>query len=72
MIGFSVLICITAADGQQIYLHALNARCLVKEYGGLEYSPDTVTADIVEIENIFMSEVCKWIYNWIDLKTIRK
>lgn len=45
-----------AADGQQIYLHALNARCLVKEYGGLEYSPDTVTADIVEIENIFMSE----------------
>lgn len=45
-----------AADGQQIYLHALNARCLVKEYGGLEYSPDTVTADIVEIENIFMTE----------------
>ncbi|XP_060076301.1 E3 ubiquitin-protein ligase RNF10-like [Ylistrum balloti] len=45
-----------AEDGQHIYLHALNARCLVKEYGALQHCPDTITATIVEMENIFMTE----------------
>ncbi|XP_033747889.1 RING finger protein 10-like [Pecten maximus] len=45
-----------AEDGQHIYMHALNARCLVKEYGALQHCPDTITATIVEMENIFMTE----------------
>ncbi|XP_046574143.1 RING finger protein 10-like [Haliotis rubra] len=45
-----------ASDGQHIYLHALNARCLVKEYGKLEDCPDTITANIVDTEIIFMTE----------------
>lgn len=45
-----------AEDGQRIFLHALNARCLVKEYGGLEHSPQTITAKIVEMESVFMTE----------------
>ncbi|XP_048748109.2 RING finger protein 10-like isoform X2 [Ostrea edulis] len=45
-----------AEDGQRIFLHALNARCLVKEYGGLEHGPQTITAKIVEMESVFMTE----------------
>ena len=47
----------TAEDGQRIFVHALNARCLVKEYGGLEHGPPTITAKIVELESVFMTEV---------------
>ncbi|XP_022341195.2 E3 ubiquitin-protein ligase RNF10-like [Crassostrea virginica] len=45
-----------AEDGQRIFVHALNARCLVKEYGGLEHGPPTITAKIVELESVFMTE----------------
>uniref|UniRef100_A0A1E1XB02 E3 ubiquitin-protein ligase RNF10 n=1 Tax=Amblyomma aureolatum TaxID=187763 RepID=A0A1E1XB02_9ACAR len=39
-----------AADGQAVFLHALNARMLVRDYGALELAPPTFTARIVEIE----------------------
>ncbi|XP_077535441.1 E3 ubiquitin-protein ligase RNF10 [Haemaphysalis longicornis] len=39
-----------AADGQAVFLHALNARMLVRDYGALELAPATITARIVEIE----------------------
>lgn len=39
-----------AADGQAVFLHALNARMLVRDYGALEMAPPTFTARIVEIE----------------------
>lgn len=45
-----------AADGQHIYIHPLNARCLVKEYGGLQHSPEVITANIVELEPVSMDE----------------
>lgn len=45
-----------AADGQHIYLHAVNARCLARQYGSLENSPDTITASIVEVESITMTQ----------------
>lgn len=45
-----------ASDGQHIYLHSINARCLVKEYGSLENCPPTIQANIVETEGITMSE----------------
>lgn len=45
-----------AADGQHIYPHSINARCLIKEYGSLENSPHTITARIVELEDLTMNE----------------
>ncbi|XP_064612555.1 E3 ubiquitin-protein ligase RNF10-like [Liolophura sinensis] len=45
-----------AKDGQHIYIHAVNARCLVREYGSLENCPETLTATVVEIESVFMTE----------------
>ncbi|KAL4223854.1 RING finger protein 10 [Mactra antiquata] len=45
-----------ADDGQNIYLHSLNARCLVKEYGSLEHCPQKITANIVEKESVFVTE----------------
>ena len=50
-------LCVTAVDGQHIYLHSLNARCLVREYGSLENSPAEITAKIVELDGITMNEV---------------
>jgi len=47
----------TAADGQHIYMHAVNIRCLVKQYGSLRDCPDTVTATVVELESVSMDEV---------------
>ncbi|ELU04068.1 hypothetical protein CAPTEDRAFT_178155 [Capitella teleta] len=45
-----------AMDGQHIYLHPVNARCLVKEYGGLEHSPPLITASVVALEPVTMDE----------------
>ncbi|KAM9811129.1 LOW QUALITY PROTEIN: E3 ubiquitin-protein ligase RNF10 [Neosynchiropus ocellatus] len=38
-----------AEDCQQMFLHPVNIRCLLREYGSLEASPDTITATVVEI-----------------------
>ncbi|XP_041457063.1 RING finger protein 10-like [Lytechinus variegatus] len=45
-----------AEDGQHLYLGSLNARCLTHEYGHLEYSPLTITAKIVEIEHVSITQ----------------
>lgn len=45
-----------AADGQAIFLHALNVRMLARDYGGLERSPQSFTARIVEIEGASVDE----------------
>ncbi|XP_024130785.1 RING finger protein 10 [Oryzias melastigma] len=38
-----------ADDCQQMFLHPLNVRCLIREYGSLEACPDSITATVVEI-----------------------
>ncbi|KAL7391878.1 hypothetical protein ABVT39_016178 [Epinephelus coioides] len=38
-----------ADDCQQMFLHPVNVRCLLREYGSLEASPDSITARVVEI-----------------------
>ncbi|KAK9522395.1 hypothetical protein VZT92_018863 [Zoarces viviparus] len=38
-----------ADDCQQMFLHPVNVRCLLHEYGSLEASPDSITATVVEI-----------------------
>lgn len=45
-----------ASDGQHIYMHAVNIRCLVKQYGHLRHCPDTITATVVEMESVSMDE----------------
>ncbi|KAG8146407.1 putative Ring finger protein [Naja naja] len=43
-------------DGQCLYLHPVNVRCLVHEYGSLEMSPEKITATVVEISGHSMTE----------------
>ncbi|XP_044300075.1 RING finger protein 10 isoform X1 [Varanus komodoensis] len=45
-----------AEDGQCLYLHPVNVRCLVHEYGSLERSPEKITATVVEISGHSMTE----------------
>ncbi|XP_063171693.1 E3 ubiquitin-protein ligase RNF10 isoform X2 [Candoia aspera] len=45
-----------AEDGQCLYLHPVNVRCLVREYGSLEKSPEKITAAVVEISGHSMTE----------------
>lgn len=46
-----------AEDGQHMFLHPVNVRCLVREYGSLEQSPEKISATVVEIAGYSMSEV---------------
>lgn len=46
-----------AEDGQQMFLHPVNVRCLLREYGSLENSPQSITATVVEIDGHTVSEV---------------
>jgi len=61
VIGFDFLL---AADGQHIYLHAINVTCLKAQYGDMSKCPDELNAKIVHLERIFMDEVrqigCAW------------
>ncbi|XP_043757543.1 RING finger protein 10 [Cervus elaphus] len=45
-----------AEDGQHMFLHPVNVRCLVREYGSLEQSPEKISATVVEISGYSMSE----------------
>ncbi|XP_067251293.1 RING finger protein 10 isoform X1 [Chanodichthys erythropterus] len=45
-----------AEDGQQMFLHPVNVRCLLREYGSLENSPQSITATVVEIDGHTVSE----------------
>uniref|UniRef100_A0A2K6CB20 E3 ubiquitin-protein ligase RNF10 n=1 Tax=Macaca nemestrina TaxID=9545 RepID=A0A2K6CB20_MACNE len=46
----------SAEDGQHMFLHPVNVRCLVREYGSLERSPEKISATVVEIAGYSMSE----------------
>lgn len=43
-------------DGQPIFIHPLNVRCLVQQYGSLDKCPLTITAKIVEMDYMSMTE----------------
>ncbi|XP_056145253.1 RING finger protein 10 [Lampris incognitus] len=45
-----------AEDCQQMFLHPVNVRCLLREYGSLEASPSSITATVVEIEGHTVTE----------------
>ncbi|XP_050408467.2 RING finger protein 10 [Patella vulgata] len=48
--------CFQAKDGQQIYIHNINSRCLTHEYGSLELSPKEITGNIIDIRSLSMTE----------------
>uniref|UniRef100_A0A6I8NL11 E3 ubiquitin-protein ligase RNF10 n=1 Tax=Ornithorhynchus anatinus TaxID=9258 RepID=A0A6I8NL11_ORNAN len=45
-----------AEDGQYMFLHPVNVRCLVRQYGSLEQSPEKITATVVEVAGYSMTE----------------
>uniref|UniRef100_A0A8C1VUG7 E3 ubiquitin-protein ligase RNF10 n=1 Tax=Cyprinus carpio TaxID=7962 RepID=A0A8C1VUG7_CYPCA len=45
-----------AEDGQQMFLHPVNVRCLLREYGSLENSPQSITANVVEVDGQTVTE----------------
>jgi len=45
-----------AGSGQHMYLHSVNARCFQEQYGSLENCPQTISANIVAIKRMFMTE----------------
>ena len=47
----------SAEDCQQMFLHPVNVRCLLREYGSLEASPHSITATVVEIEGQTVTDV---------------
>lgn len=40
-----------------MFLHPVNVRCLLREYGSLEASPNSITATVVEIEGQTVTDV---------------
>uniref|UniRef100_A0A8C5PNR0 E3 ubiquitin-protein ligase RNF10 n=1 Tax=Leptobrachium leishanense TaxID=445787 RepID=A0A8C5PNR0_9ANUR len=45
-----------AEDGQHLFLHPVNVRSLVHEYGSLDHCPEKITAAVVEIDGFTMTE----------------
>lgn len=45
-----------ASNGAQIYMHALNVKMLVEEYGSLENCPSLIKAKVLEKESASMTE----------------
>jgi hypothetical protein len=48
-----------SADGQHLYLHPINARCLMKEYESLEFAPESIKAKIVDVEQLGITEATR-------------
>jgi len=45
-----------ALDGQNIFLHSINARCLIEEYGSLDFGPSRIKGDIIDFECFTMTK----------------
>lgn len=52
-----------AEDGQQMFLHPVNVRCLLRQYGSLENSPQSITATVVEVDGQTVTEVVHLLTN---------
>ena len=47
----------SAVDGQNIFIHSLNARCIIEEYGSLNQGPQELTGQIIDFECFTMTKV---------------
>lgn len=55
-----------ASDGQHLYLHPINAHCLIKEYGGLAAAPLEIKGRIVEMEQLSMNTDTRSKYRYLN------
>lgn len=54
-----------AEDGQNIFLHSLNARCIIEEYGGLEQGPLQISGQIIDFECMTMTKELRKRYRYL-------
>uniref|UniRef100_A0A5S6QS01 E3 ubiquitin-protein ligase RNF10 n=1 Tax=Trichuris muris TaxID=70415 RepID=A0A5S6QS01_TRIMR len=52
-------------DGQYIFLHSLNVRCLCHEYGGLERAPNRICGKVTEANELVMTEKMREKYPYL-------
>ncbi|KAL5477138.1 hypothetical protein EMCRGX_G023887 [Ephydatia muelleri] len=45
-----------ASDGQHLYLHPVNAKCMIRQYGSLENGPEEIEAQLVQMDQMSMTE----------------
>jgi len=50
-----------AADGQWLFLHPLNLRCLLHAFGSYAACPPTVTGKVLELEDMVQDEGIRWV-----------
>jgi hypothetical protein len=50
-----------AADGQWLFLHPLNLRCLLHAYGSYGACAPTVTGKVLELEDMVQDEGSRWV-----------
>ncbi|CAK8691659.1 unnamed protein product [Clavelina lepadiformis] len=48
-----------AADGQHIYLHPINIKCLLQQYGSFKNCPSELSVKILELDRYTMNEVLR-------------
>lgn len=53
------------SDGQHIYLHPLNTKCLTNDYGSMSQCPHTIKGRIIEIEQMTQSELIRKRYRFL-------
>eukprot|EP01103_Thecamoeba_quadrilineata_P012827 TRINITY_DN3406_c0_g1_i2.p1 TRINITY_DN3406_c0_g1~~TRINITY_DN3406_c0_g1_i2.p1 ORF type:complete len:388 (-),score=119.12 TRINITY_DN3406_c0_g1_i2:63-1226(-) len=53
------------ASGQLYFLHQLNFRCLMEEYGSYEHLPQTIQARILEVEEMILTQEATRRYRYL-------
>jgi hypothetical protein len=53
-----------AADGEWLFLHPLNLRCLLHAFGSYAACPPTVTGRVLEVEDMVQDEGSRWVVTW--------
>lgn len=48
-----------SSDGQWVYLHPLNLRCLLHAFGSYGACPSTVTGKLLEIEDVVQDDASR-------------
>jgi len=44
-----------SSDGQPVFIHPVNAKCLISEFGSIENSPSEIISEIIDIEYFTMT-----------------
>lgn len=55
----------SAADGQRIFLHSINARCLALEYGSMEQCPHEIEAAVLQLDELLINDESRKRYKFL-------